>query len=164
MHEGKVVSNTSPLLNLALVDRLDLLESQFASVTIPDQVWAELAVGEEGLAALRQLRSDGFLVIESVDCDDLFVELARELDAGEAAAVRYAIEHDADLVLLDEREGRKAARRHGLDVTGVVGVLLRGAEAGAVDLRLELDRLREAGFWLSDDLYEAVLERGESSE
>jgi hypothetical protein len=46
----------------------------------------------------------------------------------------------------------------------VVGVLLRGAEAGAVDLRLELDRLREAGFWLSDDLYEAVLERGESSE
>jgi hypothetical protein len=43
MHEGKVVSNASPLLNLALVDRLDLLESQFASVTIPDQVWAELA-------------------------------------------------------------------------------------------------------------------------
>jgi hypothetical protein len=127
-------------------------------------VWAELVAGEEGLAALRQLRSDGFLVVESVDADDLFVGLARELDAGEAAAIRYAIEHDAELVLLDEREGRKAARRHGLDVTGVIGVLLHGAEEGTVDLRSELDRLRKAGFWISDELYEAVLDRRRSEE
>jgi hypothetical protein len=127
-------------------------------------VWAELVAGEEGLAALRQLRSDGFLVVESVDGDDLFVGLARELDPGEAAAIRYAIEHDAELVLLDEREGRKAARRHGLDVTGVIGVLLHGAEEGTVDLRSELDRLRKAGFWISDELYEAVLDRRRSEE
>ena len=37
-----VVSDTSPLLNLALIGRLDLLESQFSGVTIPEQVWAEL--------------------------------------------------------------------------------------------------------------------------
>lgn len=164
MHEGSVVSNTSPLLNLALIERLDLLEAQFETVTAPEQVWTELAAGEEGLAALRQLRSDDFLAVEPVGEDDLFVELTRELDAGEAAAIRYAIEHDADLVLLDEREGRKAARRHGLDVTGVIGVLLRGAEDGALELRTELDRLREAGFWISGELYEAVLSRGESGE
>ncbi|WP_318567688.1 DUF3368 domain-containing protein [Salinigranum marinum] len=90
------------------------------------------------------------------------MELARELDVGEAAAITHAIEQEADLVLLDEREGRKAARRHGLDVTGVIGVLLRGVEDGTVELRTELDRLRNAGFWISDELYTEALERGRS--
>lgn len=164
MREGSVVSDTSPLLNLALVERLDLLESQFETVTAPEQVWTELAAGEDGLAALRALRSRGSLVVEAVDHDDLFVELARELDLGEAAAIRYAIKNDTDLLLLDEREGRKTARRHGLELTGVVGILLRGAEQGVVDLRLELDRLRSAGFWISDELYAEVLDRGDSGE
>lgn len=108
-----VVSNTSPLLNLALVERLDLLEAQFESIVVPEHVWEELLAGDEGLAALRDLRSRGFLDVESFDNEDLFVELSRELDAGEAAAITYAIENEADLVLLDERDGRKAARRQG---------------------------------------------------
>ena len=56
-----VVSDTSPLLNLALIERLDLLESQFSGLTIPNQVWEELARGENGLDALRALRERGFL-------------------------------------------------------------------------------------------------------
>lgn len=69
-------------------------------------------------------------------------EFHRLLDSGEAATLAYALEANADLVLLDEREARHTARRHGLSMTGVVGILLR-----------------ETGFWPSDDLYEAVLER-----
>jgi hypothetical protein len=46
----------------------------------------------------------------------------------------------------------------------VIGVLLHGAEEGTVDLRSELDRLREVGFWISDELYEAVLDRRRSEE
>jgi predicted nucleic acid-binding protein len=45
-----VVSNTSPVLNLALIGRLDLLEAQFETVHTPDAVWNELTAGEEGLA------------------------------------------------------------------------------------------------------------------
>lgn len=56
-----VVSDTSPLLNLALIDRLDLLEAQFPGVVIPEQVWDELTVGENGLDQLHSLRDDGFL-------------------------------------------------------------------------------------------------------
>ena len=56
-----VVSDTSPLLNLALIDRLDLLEAQFSSLTVPTQVWDELIAGEAGVDALRELRDNGFL-------------------------------------------------------------------------------------------------------
>jgi predicted nucleic acid-binding protein len=152
-----VVSDTSPLLNLALIDRLDLLESQFSGIAIPDQVWGELTEGEDGLDVLRELRENGFLTTVEVERSDLFVEIFHELDLGETAALCYALEHDADLVLLDEKDGRRVARRHGLTVTGVVGVLLKGAKAGDVELERELDALREAGFWISDDLYSEIL-------
>jgi predicted nucleic acid-binding protein len=62
---------------------------------------------------------------------------------------------------LDEKNGRRVARRHDLTVTGVIGILLRGANAGTVELEQELDSLREAGFWISDDLYAKVLAEAE---
>ena len=154
---GLVVSDTSPLLNLALIDRLDLLRTQFADVTVPRRVWDELAEGEEGLEPLRELRDDSFLRIVEVERSNLFVEIFHELDLGETAAICYAVEHDADLVLLDERDGRRVARRHDLNITGVIGILLRGAKTEAVDLERELDALRETGFWISDDLYARAL-------
>jgi len=156
-NSGLVVSDTSPLLNLALIDRLELLQAQFSDVTVPRQVWNELAAGEDGLERLRELRDDGFLRLAEVERSDLFVEIFHELDLGETAAICHAVEQNADLVLLDERDGRRVARRHDLDVTGVIGILLRGAKSGVVNVERELDALREAGFWISDDLYERIL-------
>ena len=156
-----VVSDTSPLLNLALIDRLDLLRAQFPEIVVPRQVWDELTEGEEGLEALRELRDDTLLDIVEVERSDLFVEIVHELDLGETAAICDAVEHAADLVLLDERDGRRVARRHDLDVTGVIGVLLRAATTGELDLENELDALREAGFWISDDLYSRVLSKAD---
>lgn len=155
-----VVANTSPLLNLELIGRLDLLLDQFSAIVVPEQVWDELAFGQEGL---DELRDAGFLTVEPVDEDDLYVEIAHELDAGETAAITYALHHGAGLVLLDEREGRRVAKRHGLAVTGVIGILLRGERDGSVDLEGGLDALREAGFWISEDLYADVLDAGEKT-
>ncbi|RAW44767.1 DUF3368 domain-containing protein [Halorubrum sp. 48-1-W] len=158
-----VVSDTSPLLNLSLIGRLDLLKSQFAQITVPTQVWGELTDGAEGVDALRDLREQGFLTLVEVDRTDLFVEIHHELDLGETAAICCAVQRDADLVLLDERDGRRVARRHDLSLTGVIGVLLRGAETGDVKLEAELTALREAGFWISDDLFSTVLDRADGS-
>jgi predicted nucleic acid-binding protein len=156
-----VVSDTSPLLNLALIEQLDLLESQFSSITVPRQVWDELAEGDAGLNAIRELRDNGFLTVVNVERSDLFIEIFRALDLGETAAICYAIEQDAELILLDEKEGRRVARDHGLTVTGVIGILLKGANNSNVKLEQELDALREAGFWISDALYSRILESAE---
>lgn len=77
-----VVSDTSPLLNLALIERLDLLESQFSSITVPSQVWDELTEGDAGLDALHPLRESGFISVVSVERSDLFIEIFHELDRG----------------------------------------------------------------------------------
>lgn len=154
-----VVSDTSPLLNLALIDRLELLEAQFESITAPEVVWEELMAGEAGVSEVRELRNRGTLSLVQVERDSFYVELVRQLDEGEAAAITYAVDNDASQLLLDEREGRKAARRHEIPVTGVVGVLMRAAMQGTVEIETELDRLQEAGFWLSDELYREAVRR-----
>lgn len=160
MQDGEqVVSDTSPLLNLALIERLDLVREQFSTVVVPEQVWDELMDGEDGVDRLRSVHDDGLFEIVTVEDTPLFAEFRRDLDIGEAAALAYAIDADADLVLMDEREARQTARRHELPITGVIGILLRGSKEGTVSLRTELDRLRDVGFWIADDLYETVLEQ-----
>ena len=162
-NDDLVVSDTSPLLNLALIDRFDLLETQFSSITVPTHVWTELTEGDAGVDALVALRDKGFLSIVEVEESELFTEIGHELDRGETAAICHAIERDADLVLIDEKDGRCVARRHGLTVTGVIGILLRGANNGNVALQTELDALRDAGFWISDRLYSKVLRKANTN-
>src|SRR6266571_3788208 len=66
------------------------------------------------------------------------------LDDGEAQAIALALEHRADLLLLDERDGTAAARARGLTVTGTLGVQDRAASLGMVDLPTMFFRLGQA--------------------
>jgi len=68
-----IVADTSPLLNLALIDRLDLLSDQFETTHAPEQVWDELTAGDEGLPKLRALRDSNLLEVVAVDPTDLFI-------------------------------------------------------------------------------------------
>lgn len=159
-----VVADTSPLLNLALIDQLSLVGDQFGTVAVTEQVWSELLAGESGLDSLQSARDDGTIEIVVLEQSPLFAEFRRNLDVGEAATLAYAIEEDADLVLVDEREARQTARRHDLSMTGAIGILLRASEDGKVTLKTELDKLREAGFWISDTLYGSVLDSAENED
>jgi predicted nucleic acid-binding protein len=91
--------------------------------------------------------------------------LRRDLDRGEAETLALAIELKADLVLLDEQEGRHAASRLGLPSLGVLGMLLQAKRLQKIEeIRPHLDALRQrAGFYLGDRLYGDILEQaGES--
>ncbi len=64
----------------------------------------------------------------------------------------------ADLILLDEHEGRRIAQRHKLNVIGVLGILLDAKQKGFIDLVMpHVESLhRAAGFYLSDQVVDAV--------
>lgn len=124
-----VVSNTSPVLNPAIVGRLALLHEQFGEVWIPAAVMEELRVTEDlpGSQAVREAVQAGWLVVENVADQALARVLQRDLDKGEAEAIALAVQAKAECVLLDEREGRKAAKSLGLRVTGTRGFASRSA-------------------------------------
>lgn len=67
--------------------------------------------------------------MEPVDRAEI-AELERLLDRGEAEAIVLAEELKATLLLIDEYDGRKIAEERGIEITGTLGVLLRGKRAG----------------------------------
>ncbi len=154
-----VVSDTSPLTNLAAIGQFDLLHQLYAEVRIADGVWDELNAngkrwpGSDNVAAVSWVRR------HAVQNRWLVIALQRDLDRGEAESIALALELGADLVVMDEKEGRHAAQRLGLKVIGVLGILLEAKSKGAIDrVRPFLDALRQtAGFYLSESLYQAVL-------
>ena len=85
---------------------------------------------------------------------ELQLLLGYELDAGEAATLAAAKSSGADLVLIDEREGRKWARRLGLRAVGTLGILLRAKrDRKLLSLRESMRLLTEVyGFSISPDL------------
>lgn len=89
---------------------------------------------------------------------ELVLALIRDLDQGEAESIALAIELEADLLILDEREGRRLAKRFGLNVTGVLGVLLEAKAADLIqEVRPLVQELRDrAGFYLSEDVQQLI--------
>ena len=107
-----VVSNTSPLLNLAIIDQLDLLRQQFGEILIPKAVLEELRVEEmlPGSDHLREALVAGWLQVREVNNPSLVQLLQRDLDRGESEAIALALLLDADWIILDERDGRRIAK------------------------------------------------------
>ena len=164
-----VVSNTSPVLNLAIVDQLSLIHEQFGDLWVPTGVLKEMRIDEPlpGAPAMKAALEAGWLRIEEARDQTLVQVLERDLDRGEAEAIVLALQMKAKPVLLDEREGRLIAKSLGLKVTGVLGILLRARWEGKVSsMREAMDTLQEqAGFRIGRALYITLLkESGEYQE
>jgi uncharacterized protein len=157
-----VISNTSPLLNLAIIDHLFLLPQQFGQIYIPVAVFTELKISEDlpGSSALATAINDGWLVTQPVKNSALVNLLRRDLHQGESEAIALAIELVADKILLDEKEARQAARALDLNITGILGILLRGWHEGTIpSIKIVVERLQqEANFWIAPTLLTQILE------
>lgn len=156
-----VVSNTSPLTNLAAIGRFDLLRDLFGQIEIAEAVWDELNANGRRWPGRDEVARAPWMRRHTPANRSLIVALMRDLDAGEAATIALAVELNASPVLLDERDGRHFAQRQGLQPMGVIGVLLLAKQRGLLPrVRPCLDALRtEAGFWLGDGIYTALLEQ-----
>lgn len=157
----KVISDSSTLIHLASIEKLDLLREFYDIVTISAAVWREVVIeGEKhpGAVEVQQAYQDNWIEVLELEDQTLLRLLKQDLHEGEAETIALALELEADLVLLDETEARKAAELYQLQKTGVVGLLIRGKLEGIItSLQQALDQLREGGFWIHDDLYERAL-------
>ena len=159
-----VVSDTSVLTNLAAIGQFDLLRRLYASVHVANGVWVELNAKGKAWPGSQEVDNAEWILRHEAQNHSLVTALRSDLGQGEAESIALALELDADLILLDEREGRHAAQRLGLNSAGIVGMLLEAKAAGFIStIRPHLDALRTgAGFYLREDLYLAVLaEAGE---
>jgi predicted nucleic acid-binding protein len=155
-----VVSNTSPILNLAIIGQLDLLRQQFGEVLIPPMVRQELKVDAElpGVEPIRLALQNHWLRVVELSNTDMARALRRDLDNGEAETIALALQLKLMTVLIDEHDGRVAARAMGLFPVGVLGILLRAKRTGNLDSVVTAMRALQdqAGFFINPDLFASL--------
>jgi predicted nucleic acid-binding protein len=119
-----VVCNTSPITNLAAIDRLDLLHQLFGEIVIPQAVYSELTVLPNPVPGTVEVQTLSWFRVQQVGDRSQVAEFRRKVDFGEAEALALALEVSAERVLIDDAAGRAIALELGLTITGVLGVLL----------------------------------------
>lgn len=153
-----VISDTTPLNYLVLIGEQELLARLFERVVIPRAVWTELQAegAPEAVRAWLANRPDWLEIRQA----NLSADAAlAALDHGEQEAILLAQELRADLLLMDDRDGRLEAARRNLAVVGTLGVLDKGAERDLLDLPEALARLQQTSFRVAPLLLESLLER-----
>ena len=156
-----VISDTSVICNLFLVGYLDLIPKLFGEVLIPSKVYDELLELEKFNFNITPILQADFIEIKSPTNKSAVKELLLELDEGEAEAIVLAMEVEADILLIDESKGRMIATNLGLEITGVLGILLQSKKGGHIpEIKPILDALvNDANFFIAKKLYDIIIEK-----
>ncbi len=140
-----VVSDSTCLIGLERVGKLDILPALFDSVMIPPEVEREFG------------GNFAWLKVENVTNNLLVAALQMTVDAGEAEAIALASEKNC-LLITDDKQARAAAKRLGVNIIGTVGILICAKQNGIVsEIKPILDALDENKFRISRALREEAL-------
>lgn len=130
-------------------NQLGLLKELYGEVSITTEVAKEF--GE---------RLPNWILVEKVKDKEKVALLELKLDKGESSAIAFALEQENSLLIIDERKGREAARKMGLNYTGILGVILKAKEEKVIDsVKSLIEKLERVDFRMSDALKTRVLER-----
>ncbi|MDJ1182615.1 DUF3368 domain-containing protein [Roseofilum casamattae] len=161
-----VVSDTSPINNLAAIGYLHLLQELYGKVIIPEAVYRELTDPAFPVAGATEVQTLDW--ITTCACRDLNLVkvLCNELDRGEAEAIALTLEFKADVLLIDERQGRLVADRLYLYYTGILGILVEAKKQSLITAVKPLldDLIDKAGFWIAVPLYNKVIQLADENE
>jgi uncharacterized protein len=143
-----VVSDTTPLIGLASIDRLSLLKELFEEVYIPQAVFDEtVTFGREDSKAKQEVANAEW------------INIIDEMDLGEVETIILASEMNADWVLMDEKKGRRKLTQLNIQKIGTLGILLKAKELKLIkSLKIEIENLQKTGFSISQPIIEKMLE------
>lgn len=152
-----IVSDSSPLIFLARLGRLGILEDY--EITIPEEVRREIAEGErEEYISIKKYVREGVIKVDRVE---MLENLPNSLHEGEKAAISLALRKKAKIVLLDERKARVIARLYGLTPRGMIGILREEYLQGRMDkeeLKKLVFRLIKKGYRIKEEIISEFLE------
>lgn len=156
-----VISDTSCLNYLVLIDEITILYHLYRQVIIPPAVREEL-LRPQTPETVREWISDAPDWVKIIAVTEV-MELG-DLGAGEQEAISLALEIDADIVLMDDYLARMEAEKHGLIVTGILGVLKDAAKANLLSLEEAFEKLKRTTFRVSASLLGSILEAEKASQ
>lgn len=158
----RVIVNSTPLIVLSNIGRLDLLHQLYGDIIIPQAVFDEVTQKED--SACNQIRTESWIHTEQIHSATDRRMFQAKLHAGEVEVMQLAQENPtADLVVLDDNAAKKTAKFLGLTVTGTLGILLKAKARGIIEYVMPLlSQIQANGFYISDEVLALV--RAEAKE
>ncbi|MFS0646066.1 DUF3368 domain-containing protein [Siminovitchia sp. 179-K 8D1 HS] len=162
----KIISNSTPIISLAILGKLPLLAELFDVVYVPEAVYKEVVhtntTKHYGKKELEQLVHEGKIHSIQVENKQLISTLYGKLHEGELEVIVGAKELGLETVLMDERAARSFAKTFLLRPIGTIGILLLAKKEGKVkQVKPLLDKLISEGVFLSKNLYYQALEEAD---
>lgn len=166
MGKLRVMCNASPIIGLLGINRLYLLWNLFDEVLIPEAVYRELCADslkhEYEVKLIQEYVESGKLTIYKVENATMVKNLYGKLHFGELEVIVGAKECGISLALIDERAARKMASEFLVDTIGILGILSWAKKQGLIlEIKADIDKLREKGYRISDSLYQQILLKNE---
>ncbi|MBI5192401.1 MAG: DUF3368 domain-containing protein [Nitrospirae bacterium] len=145
-----IVSNSSCLIILDKLGKLALLEKLYTTISIP------LAVMNE---VFKNKSVPNWIKVVEIKQPIAPRILEKNLGIGESEAIGLSLELYADLLILDDLAARKVAGELGINITGVIGILLEAKEKGLIqNLKEYLDKMLKHDFRISKATYDLAIE------
>ena len=159
-----VVSDTTPLISLLKIDRIDLLEKLFGQVLIPQAVFDELTADERFKLEADQIRQKQFIKVSAVKNPESasILKRATGLDQGESEAIILTDELNADVLLMDEAKGRAVSYQMGFKIMGTIGILMAAYEENeltADEVKQCVEGLQRARRHISRKHYQMLMDK-----
>lgn len=158
---SKVVCNSSPIIGLCLLNKIELLWELFDEVIIPQEVYNEVVITTEariGVKELEQAVSEGKIKVLKVKNTELVNQLYGRLHHGELEVMVLAKELGIKHVIIDDRSARHFADTMMLKTIGLIGLLVIAKQNNKIEaVRPYMDILLRSGYRLSVKLYNQIL-------
>ncbi len=125
-----VISDSSPLISLAVIGKLDILGDLYKETYVPTAVFEEVVRADKPFARELKLFLNGR--IKGVKNKMAVKILSGDIGAGEAEAIVLALERNPGIVLIDDLKTRRFAKMNGLKIIGTMGILLKAKKEGLI--------------------------------
>jgi uncharacterized protein len=140
------VTDSTCLIGLGRIQRLDILPQVFSPVIISPAVQAEVGI------------STSWITVQAPQSIMTVAALETQLDDGEAEAIALALELDDVFIILDDLSARRVSKQLNLKVIGTVGMLLRAKEQKVIsEIKPLLTALNAADFRISEAIIQNAL-------
>ena len=120
-----VICNTSPIIGLSAINRLELLWLLFDKVIIPNEVYLEIQnakTNKTGVKELTKALEENNIEIYHIKNRDLVYQLYGRLHTGELEVIVSAKELKIKHVIIDDRSARIMANSMYLKTLGIMEI------------------------------------------
>ncbi len=149
MPEQIIIADTSSLIALTNIGEVEILKDVYEEVVITPEIKEEYG-----------LEPPEWIKIEQVSDEQKLRLLNLELDQGESSGIALALEKESSLLIIDEKKGRGIAKKLGIKITGILGVMIKAKETGVIDrVKPLIEKLERVDFRMSAKLKAQILER-----